>query len=307
MTIGFKTGPRTWKETKVIIIEDKARFCEMWFNVNHAGQYEDKFSWLTAHGAQVGLHHWGLINGRIKPNLCAADAAIREKTIDQIKRTIDIARRINAAYVNIHPGARALEEINFDNKTQKLVPDSWATLEQAWQFLSQSARALEQYARERNILLTIETLPGREAEQYEERENIYDAGNPPLDWFIKLGQQGNYIANDITHTTSVLAVTNNDPAAMWQGLIDFTQQTAAHTRLIHLNTMTPPFNGTDSHNGLVADDWAAGAWPNLDQIRQLLTIFKDRKDLFVIPEPREHMRENYQALRNFQADLVKNS
>lgn len=301
MTIGFKTGPRTWEESKVIVEEDGATMCEIWFDVRKAAEYQPMFDWLAARKVKIGLHYWGLIDDKIKPNLCASNAHIRAATIDQMMQTITIAHEIKAVYVNIHPGAQALEEMNFDRRTQELVPGEKVGEAKAWQALSESAKQLQDYAQQRDVLLTIETLPGREAEKYEARESLYDPGNASLDWLLKLGQQGNFIANDITHTSSTLAIVNNDPVVMWQGLMDFSRQAAAQTRLVHLNTMIPPFNGTDSHNGLLEEDWAGDAWPNLDQIREFLTLFKNRDDVFIVPEPRLNMRENYQQLTKLAA------
>src|SRR3989344_882128 len=110
MHIGFKTGPRTWEEGKRIVIEEGAKLCEVWFRIDKASDYTEMLDWLTAQGVSVGLHHWGLVDGRYKTNIASKNTNIRQKTLQQIKDTIDIGARIECAYVNMHCGAQAIEE-----------------------------------------------------------------------------------------------------------------------------------------------------------------------------------------------------
>ena len=63
-----------------------------------------------------------------------------------------------------------------------------------------------------------------------------------------------------------------------------TMQLAPYTRHLHLSTVTPPFNGVDSHEGFLAKDYAQGALPSLEQVANWLRLFKDEK-VWVIPEP----------------------
>ena len=77
--------------------------------------------------------------------------------------------------------------------------------------LLETAQELNNYAKERGVLLTLETLPGREAYKHGTREPLYDPINVNLDMMIKLADAGIAIANDITHTASALAVANAKP------------------------------------------------------------------------------------------------
>lgn len=297
MTLGFKTGPLNWEVAKKIVGEDGATMCEIWFRIDRADEYSDMIAWLTQHGVRIGLHHWGVALGEYKTNLMTNHEKVRQATIAQIKQTIDIGSEINCAYVNIHPGARCLEKIDLTNQSQALVPDSTTRENDARRLLIEAARELTAYAASKKVLLTIETLPGAENHDFIKNEGWYDPGNASLSDMESLVSSNLPMANDITHTASAIARVNPEPESMWQKLIDFTNGTKQQTKLIHLNTMTPPFNGTDTHNGLLAEDWEVGAWPSRDQIIQLLSLFKHRDDVYVVPEPKAKAQENYRALK----------
>ncbi|MBI3251620.1 MAG: hypothetical protein HYZ62_01780, partial [Candidatus Andersenbacteria bacterium] len=94
MHIGFKTGPLTWAEGKRIVLEEGAAFCEVWFRIDKANEYTQMLTWLTAQSVSVGLHHWGLVDGKYKTNIASKNRTIRQKTIQQIKDTIDIGARM---------------------------------------------------------------------------------------------------------------------------------------------------------------------------------------------------------------------
>lgn len=301
MQVGFKAGPLTWNVAKKIVVEDGAVLCEIWFQIEKAAEYKEMLNWLQRSGVHVGLHHWGRAPGDIKTNLMTNNAEVRAATIQQIKHTIDIAAEIKCVYVNAHPGALNLEKINFSEHSQALVPNSATPVAEARKLLLEGAQELNAYAQEKGTVLTIETLPGAENGHYEARDNWYDPGNATISDTEMLAQTGVFIANDITHTTSALVRINAAPGYMWAEFLKFTERTKQQTRLIHLNTMIPPFDGTDTHNGLLDEDWQAGAWPTRGQLIQFLSLFNNRDDVFVIPEPRENMQENYRALKDLAA------
>lgn len=306
MQLGFKTGPRTWDIAKKIVEEDKAKLCEVWFQIDKADEYSEMTHWLTQAGVQIGLHHWGIAPGNIKTNLMTNNTAVRQATIRQVKHTLDIGAAIKAVYVNTHPGALSLEKIDFAAHSQSLVPNSVTPGKEARQRLLEGAQELSAYAREKGVILTIETLPGAENEHYEVRDKWYDPGNATLTDLETLAQAGIFIANDITHTTSAIARTNANPNYMWAEFLQFVERTQSQTKIIHLNTMIPPFDGTDTHNGFLEEDVQAGAWPTREKLIEFLSLFKDRNDVFTIPEPQQKMQENYRALQNLviQASLT---
>lgn len=298
MIIGFKTGPKNWEESKRIVLEDGARMCEVWFNVGKADDYEEMFNWLKEHNVMVGLHHWGAVDGKFKTNLATQDEHIRGESVAQMKRTIDIGKRISAVYVNVHPGARWREMVDFDKEEQSLIPNSETPVEISEKLLLEAAQELHEYGKKQEMVLTVETLPGREPKNYGKREGIYDAGNPPLSLIAEISKQGSWIANDIAHSASTAAVVENTREGMWQALREFSQQVAPMTRLIHVNTMREPFDGRDSHDGLTTDDFAQGFFPSRAQMIELLQLFAGRGDVYVVPEPQiQFTRENFLALQ----------
>jgi sugar phosphate isomerase/epimerase len=304
MIIGFKTGPKTWEEGKRIVEEDNPHVCELWFDVTKADMYDDMIAWLQNHNVHIGLHHWGVVYGQYKTNLATRDKAIRDTAIQQIKDTIDIGARLECAYVNAHPGAQYVERINLDNFSQELVTENKTEQEESEKLLLEAAQLLQEYAQDRGVLFTIETLPGAEAPIAHQRQSVYVPGNAPLDVMERIGTQGGHIANDITHTAGQVALDATSPDAIWEGIVDFTKRTHTFTNVLHINTVSPPFNGSDSHEGITGQEFAQGNFPSRQQIKQFLSFFKDRDDVFVIPEPRAGtMQENYRALATLVAKV----
>lgn len=281
-----------------MVTEDGAEMCEVWFNVLKENEYREMLAWLTQRNVQVGLHHWGLAQGTYKTNLMTANSAVRQESLAQIRRAIEIGSEIGAVYVNIHPGAQFLEKTNFETDTQHLVPGSETPAAQAEENLLETVHELNAYARQHGVLLTVETQTAREAEQFDRRQGSYDPHNASLDLLLRLGESGIALANDLTHTVSHFAVTNPSRDDMMRRLREFTTRASAVTRLIHVNTVREPFDGRDSHDGLLASDFAQGFFPSRAQLVELLGMFRDRADVFVVVEPPlETSRENFLALR----------
>lgn len=306
MIIGFKTGPKTWAEGKKIVVENGARMCEIWIDITKVEEYLQPLQWFADHNVAVGLHYWGIIQDSIKPNFATLDETIRDATIQQMKIAIDLAQSIKAVYVNVHPSGQFLEQLDLVKRHQQPLSDNITPTADYEALLLAGASELRDYAVRQNVLLTFETLPGRDNRDFSIRGIPYDSGTPTLAQMKRLGEAGCYLANDITHTAGQLAVgcEHSDSQirdCMWTGLLHFTQVIAPYTRLIHVNTVIPPFDGSDSHNGLLPVDFAAGAFPSLEQLQQLLRIFTDRHDVFVVPEPDQSMTENYLTLRQLVA------
>lgn len=303
MIIGFKTGPRNFEEGQRIVEEDHAQLCEMWFDVTRANIYDDMIGWLQEQNVVVGLHHWGLVDGQYKTNLATNNSQVRKETIQQIKTTIDIGARINCAYVNAHPGARYLERNNFVKEAQELVPHTETPTEESDRLFLEATQELHEYAEQKGVLLTIETLPAAEAPTPRDRENKYEPGNVPLPIMQKMCEQGGYIANDITHTAGQLALDSADKKSMWTSLLSFTNAIKNQTRLLHINTVTPPYNGTDSHDGVTDEDFSRESFPSREQIKELLSVFKDT-NVFVVPEPQTGtMQANYRTLKTIVSEI----
>lgn len=297
MKVGFKTGPRTWEEGKKIIAEDKPDFCEVWFRIDKAHEYDAMLDHLQSHNVRIGLHHWGLAAGQYKTNLATNREIVRQETIAQIKDTIDVSAKIDGAYVNVHPGAAQLEIFDLDSGRQKPAHDAVTSPEESSALFWQAVEELQSFAEKMKVLLTFETLPGRESYFFNDRSRGYDAGSIPLAVLGELGAKGAWLANDLTHTLAMLSIVETEEIERWNMFMAFTEGAAPFTRLLHANTLTAPYNGTDSHDGLTDQDFAKGVRPTREQMRSVLRLFKDRADVFVIPEPRSEMQSNWRALR----------
>ena len=296
MHIGFKTGPKNWEEGKRIITQDGAKMCEIWFRVDKVHEYREMLGYLKAQKVAFGLHYWGLIQNKYKPNIATHHKDIREETIAQMKEAIDVAQREDAVYVNIHPGILSVEEMNFTTHRQAVSSNHEVTpSDTARTITHENVNILHDYALKKGVTLTIETLPAGEVPG-SDREEAYFLGDAPISLSQDLADNGFYIANDITHTASQIGLINSEDAFLWKHLLDTTHSLAPQTKLVHVNTVVPPWNGTDSHHGLLPEDYAVNAWPSLDRIAQLISIFKDRDDVYIVPEPNHNMQENYQAL-----------
>ena len=306
LTPGFKTGPRNWAEGREIVEQEGAQLGEIWFNVLELEQYKPELAWFTERDVQLGLHHWGLVGSCYKPTLVTNHEALRQETIDQVKQTIDFGREISCAYVNAHPGARLIEEVDFTVDQQSLAAGLEPTPpEQAQQRLEEAAHELSAYAREREVVLTFETVPARERPDWSRRDQeVYDSGNTRLPELLSIANQGSLIGNDISHTAAHAAVENPERDFMWREVMQRSKELASQTRLLHINTMSEPFNGTDSHDGITDDDFANDVFPNREQLKDWLRLFNDfDHEIFAVLEPSTNMRGNYQALVKMLEEL----
>jgi hypothetical protein len=297
MILGFKTGPKNFPTGQEIVSDLGASMCEVWFNVNKHEEYKEMISWLQKNNVAIGLHYWGVVDGKIKPNLATQDEHVRNETLQQIRQTIDIGADIGCVYVNIHPGAQAIETIDFTNWEQTMTSDPITTKELATELLLLACNELHEYALTKNVLLTIESIPAREARRDTDREHIYDPGNASLVTMERIAQEGMWVANDITHGGSHAFITESSTDAAWEKFMEFSTRTQNQTRLLHINTVTPPYNGTDSHDGITAEDFQKETFPTKEGMIEFLTLFKNRNDVYTVPEPKENPAENYQALQ----------
>lgn len=303
MILGFKTGPKNWKEGQRLVEETGASMCEVWFDVTKADEYQEMLAWLTKHDVVIGLHHWGIVDEKIKTNLATQDDHIRNATIEQIKKTIDIGERIGCAYVNAHPGACEIETIEFTNWQQNIVPGKGTDSEESKKYFLESALALAEYANKKGVLLTIESITARETLIADNREAIYDPGNMPLSALEAFAQHGGWIANDISHTGSRFLLSEETPEKAWTAALEFSRRMAPRTRLLHTNTITPPYNGTDSHDGITDGDFANETFPDKQGFTDFLRLFASRDDVYAVNEPKEDVAGNYKALGAFAQAL----
>ncbi len=303
MILGFKTGPKNWQEGQLAIEELGASMCELWFDVTRADEYQEMLAWLTKHDVVIGLHHWGIVDEKIKTNLATQDDHIRNATITQIKKTIDIGATIGCAYVNAHPGAEEIETIDFSDWRQSIILGKGTSGEESKKFFLESALSLTEYANNKGVLLTIESIPAQEKISHGDRMSIYDPGNLPLSALEEFAQHGGWFANDISHTGSRFLLSEETPEKAWSATLEFSRRMAPITRLLHTNLITPPFNGTDSHDGITDADFANETFPDKQGFTDFLRLFASRDDVYAVNEPKEDVVGNYKALRAFAQAL----
>lgn len=122
-----------------------------------------------------------------------------------------------------------------------------------------------------------------------------------------LGKHTIDLCIDVGHLYSEMMVACADPDMSWTQTVKATTQLAPYTQHLHLSTIVPPFNGTDSHNGFLDTDYKQGAIPSLAQIASWLCPFEGR-DVWAIPEPFGkagiHL-QNYQRLHQVLGDRLK--
>lgn len=303
MILGIKTGPKNFVEGQKVITDLGASMCEVWFDVTKADIYKEMLLWLAKHNIAIGLHHWGIIDTGIKTNLSTQDTHIRNETIAQIKQTIDIGVDIGCVYVNAHPGAQAIETIDFTDWKQTMIPGKHTPADTAKKLFLEAAQELTQYANDRGVLLTIESITARESAINHDRFDIYDPGNTRLDTLEAFTNAGGWFANDISHTGTHFLVSEENTDTAWQSLMEFSGRLAARTRLIHMNVITPPYNGTDSHDGITEQDFQKETFPSKQGVIDFLQLFKNRDDVFVVNEPKEDVAGNYLALRTITENI----
>lgn len=305
MILGLKTGPKNFEDAKRTVLDDGATMCELWYDIHKQDDYHDIITWLEEQNVSIALHHWGVAQGKYKTNLTTNHQGVRSDTVQQIQETIDIASTLsNPAYVNAHPGGRYLETTNLETGEQALVPDAYTPPEEADSIFFESVEYLQEYADSRGVLLTLETLPGSEAPIPGARTEAYVPDNVPLATMERMRDVGGFLANDLTHTAGQLAMESNTLTSMWEKLYAFTKQTADMTRLLHINTVTPPYNGTDSHHGITEHDFVGDEFPSRDQLKKILSLFKNRDDVFVLTEPQVIATQaNFRALKQLVEEL----
>jgi sugar phosphate isomerase/epimerase len=269
-------------------------FVEVWFNASAHTHYEGLFAELARRNCDAGLHFWGLLEDHIAPNIAYPDTHVIRESMALMKRTIDIAHTHKFSYVNIHPGASALAKVNYENERYDVVTDAIPT-DTAINLFLEHAEELSKYARERNVVFTVETVPARITHGWydpEARNKPNHLHELPVEAIQQAASRGIWVANDFCHTAANIIADN--PHDVWTFVRDTTVRLADKTRLIHLGFVMPPYNGTDNHdmlNNPIFDTDAAV--PNKSQMIELLRLFENRQDIWMLVEPKEDHVTNY--------------
>lgn len=304
MILGIKVGPQ--RQSFLYLEQTNAPFAEVWFNVSRADEYTELFDELKRRKMQVGLHFWGALADGTWTNLAYQDATLINESLAMIQKTIDIAAQNAFQYVNIHPGCAARVGIDFDATCMEL-RSAPIPFEQATLLFVENARKLHQYSRDRGVVFTVETVPSRvvigwydDAARNDPKKimNVYEL---PVESVEAAAHAGLWVANDFGHTA---AIPSERPEDIWFHLREKTRAMAAQTRLIHLGFLTPPFNGTDFHNTLSNPLMDTNqAIPNKKQMLELLKLFKNRGDVWILTEPNGRHVENYFLAQKILAQI----
>lgn len=267
---------------------------EVWFDATKPEKYSGLFTKLKRRKCDVGLHFWGTVNGSILPNLSYPDSTVITESMTLMKRTIDIAAENSFQYVNIHPGSSALLSVDFKKERYDIVKPP-ADLDDAIQRFLTNASELHAYAKSKGVVFTVETVPLRITDGWytpDARNTPKHVYELPIAAIVQAASAGIPIANDFCHTAA--SIITEDASSVWRFVHGMTTLLAPMTRLIHIGFIMPPFNGTDNHDQLdnpILE--TSAAVPNTKQLIELLKIFSDRPDVWILAEPSNEHVKNY--------------
>lgn len=302
MILGIKVGLQ--KQSFFDIEQSNAPFAEVWFDVNRQNEYTGLFTLLKKRNVQVGLHFWGALPDGTWTNIAYPDTELNNASTNLIKRAIDVASIWHFQYVNIHPGSMARLSIDLKTMAIRIMAQPVA-LKIAQDIFLDSSKKLSKYAKNRNVVFTVETVPARltnwsTKEKQHEAGNIRDGSELPIGAIESAAASGIAVANDFGHTAAILA---DKPTDIWGHLKEKTQTLAPFTRLIHLGYVLPPYNGTDAHDHLDNPHLLTdAAIPNRLQMIELLKLFDNRPDVWILCEPDDRHVQNYFLAKKILTD-----
>jgi sugar phosphate isomerase/epimerase len=270
--------------------------------------YAPLWAWLKDRGVAARLHSSTRLAEGMVPNLVTQDKAWCDASIALFRRTIDVAAGQDMDGVIIHPGTYSMQQIV---PGRNLVVGERTPPETGNQIVCERLLNLAEYGQRRGVQLLVENLSGRDVFSLQpfNRRKTVDPGALPHPVMRWLGAQGLELCIDIGHLYSEMMVACADPDMSWAQTIKATRQLAPYTRHLHLSTIVPPYNGTDSHNGFLSEDYEQGAVPAIGKIADWLRLFADRK-VWVIAEPfgdADVHLQNYRVLRPVISELEQDS
>lgn len=295
MKIGIKCGHDNWEH---VFRHVHPSCAELWWRLDWDDRYREIYQKLHELHVPFGMHFWAVTSGGYEPNIAFAADGVAEESAALVQKSIDIAAREGATYLNMHPGSYVLRKLDLDKKCMSVVTDHIVTRKELISSLSYHAGKLDAYARSKGVMLLIETVPANEPAHWRDdsgRDEPHNGYGIAPDVLVELAEQGRYITNDFGHT--IASWVSEDRDFLSKKLEEVTVSLASQTKLIHLNTVRPPFNGTDSHDGVLDEDFNRGVLPDKQQLTRLLSLFTDRDDVWIIPEPQsDKMVENYREM-----------
>jgi sugar phosphate isomerase/epimerase len=311
MIPGFKIGLADWEEKLLHckkLTGDYPAFVEIYFRADKISEYTQMFEFLAKNQIKFGLHFWGMLKDGIEPNLLSGQKWIQNQSVMMMQSVIKVASARKCVYVNVHPGALRDRVLDLDGGSFQMAKFPEVDFENGRQNLLENTTRLQKIADKYGVLLTYETLPTNCPASWlgiHGGANLLIAKQCPIEFYEDLANAGHYVANDFGHTgCSIDMETEKDKnlskqekrAQVLNFLQVWTRKLMGATRLIHCNLTLPPFDGVDTHLGLRKEDFERDPLPNREELLELLRIFKDRDDVYILNEPEFDHVENYQEL-----------
>lgn len=304
MKQGIKVGLKFEKQAYEDLNATNPDCVEVWYGATPIGNdYSNLFKELRRRKIDVGLHFWGARDDGVSANISYPDHDLIDFSMKAIEETVDEACRNSFKYVNIHPGSRAKVKVDFVKAEFTLASDP-VDFQTSQNIFLENSLILNDYAKKRGIVLTIETIPPRVPANWLKRETgeAIDIHELTVEVIVEAARRGLTVANDLEHTAANKIVDN--PNEIYEFLREITVQIAPSTKLIHLGFLKPPYNGTDTHDSMEdAVFLTERAVPNREQMKELLKLFKNRDDIWLIPEPHNHHVENYAILKKMLEEI----
>ncbi len=306
MKTAIKIGPQGGIE---ILQKSQAQYVEVWFRLDWQKQYTPLFEYMKKKQIAFGLHFWAMIKGKYFPNLLGLHQDIAKQTYQLIKETIDIAQKWQAQYVTFHPESYRLNLLDLDHcKIKTVNPEEKIDRKKSFSQLLVYLKKIREYAGQRKIIPFCETVPKYALGDYKDLEkgrlDVQPCEGLETEKFFKLAQLGFPICLDLGHTMGQLITEDKDK--LFAYLYETAKKMLAAIGLLHITTNTPPFNGTDSHQGVLPKDFVQGTAPNKKQLLKLLALFKN-KDVWLVPEPpKGEMIANYLVLKQMVEEIEGN-
>lgn len=301
---GIKTGPDDFRGRLVLA---RPKCVEVWYRADRPKLYGELFDALQSEGIPFGLHFWGVTKSGHEPNL--GHPMERQESFDLMAAAITVGAEKGASYVNYHTGSRGLCTLDFDRKLF-YHDDSFPLLsdEESAALRNDALRSLSKLASGTSVAILVESIPARLQEgdwtAPASRENPLEAHTTSSRGLLDLMKEG-LIAylNDFCHVFSMDY--DKDRAALHASFLERTVEFAPYTRAAHINTLTPPYSGTDEHLGILDHEFdIPGVFPTRQELLGLLSMLKRcPHDVWLIGEPSDEHVGNYLALEKLIAEV----
>lgn len=304
MKLGIKVGLKG--NSSQDLLDARPDFCEIWFHGGKIDDYDNLFREIKKLGCGVGLHFWGATSDGTLANFAYPDREILRQSRELLRQTIETAARHNAIYVNMHPCGKLLSKVDFEK--EEFVPfTKQAEFSQVFTNLQESLFLAAEQAKNSGITLTLESLPSRSlGAPWTGKDGrikpIYIGEFTVAESEPLIDGNNLYFANDFGHSAANLI--SDDRTQVARTVFDIARRLAPKTRLLHVGYIIPPYNGTDYHGCLYNNEFKTpAAVPNFTEMKQLLSLFKNRGDVCALVEPEKDHVGNFHTLKKLVAEL----